>query len=108
MTSASVLDFRRCSPGNRLKIPSYQSRVWRVNPLVVSGNIDTLSILLPLPSGALSLSAFNFADQLLSVADVQEPRYKIQVAQPDQVLGQIPAVHIRDGWVVAIEIQARV
>src|SRR5215208_5641400 len=70
ITSASVLDLRRCSPGNRLKSFSYHSRVWRVKPLVVSGNIDIPSILLPLPSGALSLSTFNFAYQLLSVLDV--------------------------------------
>jgi hypothetical protein len=55
------LDLRLCSPGNRLKIPSYQSRVCGVKPLVVSGNIDTPFISLPLPPGALSLSAFNFA-----------------------------------------------
>jgi hypothetical protein len=61
-------------------MPWYQSRVWGVKPLVVSGNIDTPSILLPLLPGALSLSAFNFAYQLLSVADVYESRHRIQVA----------------------------
>ena len=54
------------------------------------------------------MSAFNFAYYLLSVLDVYEPRHRMQVAQPDQVLGQMPAVHIRDGSVVTIELEARV
>jgi hypothetical protein len=54
------------------------------------------------------LSAFNFTDQLLGVLDVYENRHRIEVAQPDQVLGQIPTIHIGDGPVATIEFQARV
>jgi hypothetical protein len=78
-----------------------------VKPLVASGNIDTPSILLPLPSGALLLSTFNFTDQLLSVLELYEPRHRIQVAQPEYVSGHIPTVPIRDGPVVIIEFEAR-
>jgi hypothetical protein len=70
--------------------------------------METPSILLPTATGAFSLSAFNFAYQLLSVLDVYEPRHRIEIVQLDQDLGQIPAFHIRDGPVVSIEFEARV
>jgi hypothetical protein len=56
-------------------------------------------------TGAFLLVAFSFTNELLGMANIVQPRHRIQITQGDEILRQIPAVHIENTPIATIEFE---